>query len=108
MTTTIAATPIRDVTCWHCGREFETRHPFAGLCPPCERLADEDTRCVPWWDNVHLPDLDETPREMAVRYTIARPQPAVRSRTCLDCGKPYASDDPQDYLCDVCFMSSFV
>lgn len=36
--------PIRDVTCWHCGQPFETRDPAQGLCPPCERLADEDRR----------------------------------------------------------------
>jgi hypothetical protein len=72
LTVTTAAAPIRDVTCWHCGRLFETRHPSAGLCPPCERLADEDTRCVPWWDNVQLPDLDEDAATIARRYTIAR------------------------------------
>jgi Zn finger protein HypA/HybF involved in hydrogenase expression len=36
--------PIRDATCWHCGQPFETRDPRQGLCPGCERLADEDTR----------------------------------------------------------------
>jgi hypothetical protein len=36
--------PILDKTCWHCHRPFETRDPRQGLCPACERLADEDTR----------------------------------------------------------------
>lgn len=45
--------PILDRTCWHCGRPFETRNLAQGLCPACERLADEDTRVTridepPW------------------------------------------------------------
>lgn len=43
-------------------------------CPACEgtgRLTARDTNDPrsEWWDGLRLPDLDETPREMAVRHT---------------------------------------
>jgi hypothetical protein len=45
-------------------------------CPACDGTGRIATPATPnWHDGIELPDLDETPREMAVRYMIARHTP---------------------------------
>jgi hypothetical protein len=54
---------------WETGEYLDfDEHP----CPACDGTGRLAAPAMPWWDGLPLPDLDETPREMAVRHTISR------------------------------------